>query len=198
MASTVDYILAKNALLNAAFNKAIVAKLNCQPLNTKKQYKGYQRQQDVRTNINYISQDKIHPLTNVVYQEFYKKHNFSNSVIVIEKKVCLQLQEDILLRRVPIKATKAKVKGNGVLGKRKRGTNSRALASSDLAKASMLLSSDNSMLDADIDADADTNMSLSAPNSTLLKASTIDSYIATVAELYAIQVTSSYNKELFF
>ena len=200
MASTVDHILAKNALLNAAFDKAIVAKLNCQPLNTKKQYKGYQRQQDVRTNINYISQDKIHPLTNVVYQEFYKKHNFSNSVIVIEKKVCLQLQEDILLRRVPIKATKAKVKGNRILSKCKRGTNIRALASSDPAEASMLLSSDNSMLDADtiVDADADANASLSAPNGTLLKAGTINSYVAAVAELYAIQVTSSYNKEPFF
>jgi hypothetical protein len=55
MASTVDYILAKTVLLNAAFNKAIVAKLDCQPHNTKKQYKGYQRQWDVRTNINYTS-----------------------------------------------------------------------------------------------------------------------------------------------
>jgi hypothetical protein len=57
-------------------------------------------------------------------------------------------------------------------------------------KASMLLSSDNSM--------PDTNASLSAPNGTLLKAGTIDSYVAAVAELYTIQVMSGHNKEPFF
>ena len=174
MASSVDHILAKNALLNAAFDKAIVAKLDCQPHNTKKQYKGYQRQQDVRTNINYMSYK-----TDVV-QEFCKKHDFLDGAIVTEKKVCLWLQEDLLLRRVPLKTTKVKGNGNGALGKRKR----------DPGEASMLLSSDNSMPDAAV--------SLSAPNGTLLKAGTIDSYVAAVAELYTIQVTSGYNKEPFF
>ena len=102
--------------------------------------------------------------------------------MVTEKKACLWLQEDILLRRVP-----PKVKGNGVLGKRKRGIN----ASSN-PDPTMLSPSDNSMLD------ADANASLSAPNSTLLKAGTIESYIAAIAELYAIQVTSGHNKEPFF
>ena len=104
--------------------------------------------------------------------------------MVTEKKVCLWLQEDILLQRVPLKATK--IKGDGVLGKRKRGINN---ASNDPA---MLLPSDNSMLD------VDANSSLSAPNGTLLKAGTIESYVAAVAELYSIQVTSGHNKEPFF
>ena len=103
--------------------------------------------------------------------------------MVTEKKACLWLQEDILLRRVP-----PKVKGNGVLGKRKRGVN----ASSNPDHTTMLLPSDNSMLD------ADANASLSAPNGTLLKAGTIESYVAAIAELYAMQVTSGHNKELFF
>ena len=98
----------------------------------------------------------------------------------MEKKVCLWLQEDLLLRRVLLKTTKVKGNGNGALGKCKRGPD----------KASMLLSSDNSMLDATV--------SLSAPNGTLLKAGTIDSYIAAVAELYTIEVTSGHNKEPFF
>ena len=126
MASTIDHMLAKNALLNAAFDKAIVSKLDCQLHNTKKQYKCYQRQWDVKTNINYnyTSQD----LTNI-FQEFCKKHDFPDGVIVTEKKVCLWLQEDILLQQVLLKTTK--VKGNGVLGKRK--------ASSDCTKALILL-----------------------------------------------------------
>ena len=41
MASAVDHMLSKTALLNAAFDNAIAAKLDCQPLNTRKQYKGY-------------------------------------------------------------------------------------------------------------------------------------------------------------
>ena len=79
-----------------------------------------------------------------------------------------------------LKTTKVKGNGNGALGKRKR----------DPGEASMLLSSNNSMPDAAV--------SLSAPNGTLLKAGTIDSYVAAVAELYTIQVTSGYNKEPFF
>src|SRR5271167_1348700 len=98
----------------------------------------------------------------------------------MEKKVCLWLQEDLLLQQVLLKTTKVKGNSNRALSKCKRGPN----------KASMLLSSDNSMLDATV--------SLSAPNGTLLKAGTINSYIAAIAELYTIQVTSSYNKEPFF
>jgi hypothetical protein len=107
--------------------------------------------------------------------------------MVTEKKACLWLQEDILLRRVL-----PKVKGNGVLGKRKRGIDASSNPGSSNPDPTMLLQSDNSMLD------ADANASLSAPNGTLLKAGTIESYVAAIAELYAIQVTSGHNKEPFF
>lgn len=192
MALTIDYILAKTALLNTVFDRAIVAKLDCQPYNTKKQYKGYQRQQDIRTNINYLSQG---PLANIV-QEFCKKHNFPDSIIVTEKKVCLWLQEDVLLQQVLLKTTK--VKSNKILGKYKRGTDSKVLASDNPAEISIQLLVEIQLLSNNSIFDTDTNILLSTPNSTLLKAGTVESYIAAVAELYSIQVTSSYNKESFF
>jgi hypothetical protein len=72
------------------------------------------------------------------------------------------------------------------------------LASDDPARASMQLLGEMQLLSDNSVLDTDANALLSAPNGTLLKAGTVESYVAAVAELYSIQVTSGYNKEPFF
>src|SRR2546423_11633734 len=119
-------------------------------------------------------------------QKFCVDRGFDDGAIVTEKKVCLWLQDDLLLRRVLQPKGKghrrhAAVKDTVTLGKRRREGNDEEKEREEVEKLERELAlqlgaagSATDQLD-NVDSDGDER-----PSGTLLLSSTIDVYVAAV------------------
>ncbi|MEA2203145.1 MAG: hypothetical protein QOI89_3920 [Solirubrobacteraceae bacterium] len=130
------------------------------------------------------------------WQEFCARHQFEDGILVSEAKVVMWLQEDLFKRRVAVPSKKPRSR----LGKRKRaGTPAAAKAeigSAELALAAQLeiaLDDLPAMVADDRGASGDEQSSEDedggGQGGSLLKFSTIEVYVAAVAELWSVQLS---------
>jgi hypothetical protein len=175
------------AALSAAVNNAITASIANQPANTARSYAKAQK----------------------LWREFCADRQFDDGVLVSEEKLVLWLQEVVLQLRVPEKLTR-KRKGDAVnpavLRQKRRKGNGKGLALDPQVRqlaeglempVEELLEELPAMLADDMAVEAgeggDDEETTTATTDRILKAGTVDSYIAAVLQLYKVQQALGHN-----